>query len=271
MSNFRKIGISRAPGGLPGLDAHVGAWLAFEAAGIEPTRVMGCSAGAMVSAMQAAGKTALEAQRILKGLATKDVVKKRWCWKTRACFGMPDIADPAPIVALLEELLPPHFDDLEIPLLVSATCMDDVQARDFKFCTGSSLRQTVQASMSIAGVWPSVQVGDLTFSDGGTTDAIVLPADIETYHDFYIINLTRKEDFGRRDRNAWSRLMWNVDMLTRYERREEQRDVRGMTNVHWLDIDLGKGSTLKFDHGLIAAAEIQTAEWLRKLQAAKRG
>jgi len=258
-----KIGITRAPGGLPALDAHVGAWLAFDEFGLRPAYVAGCSAGAIISAMQAAGMSALEARAVLSDLRSDAVIRRRPLWKARA-FWLKHFLDPAPIAELLEDYLPDTFAELKLRLAVSATRMDSSPEHAVVFETGP-LREAVLASMSIAGAWPYARVDSSSprtcvrrtgnggrYSDGATTDAIVLPHDINTFDHFFIVNIRRSCSFRLRDRNIISRLLWNVEQLMEVERNQAQvlYGTRGNAHVHWLDLDIADASTFKFRHSL---------------------
>jgi len=256
-----KIGISRAPGGLPGIDAHVGAWWAMEEAGIRPTHVYGCSAGALVSALQATGMGAGNAMTLCYGLDTEDVIRKRRLWKARV-FWLTHFCDRRPIVEQLQELLPVHFKELELPLAVSATRMDTSPPQRVLFDHGPVVRQAVLSSMSIAGVWPYVHIDGVPYTDGGTTDAIVLPDDVEDFDRFYIVNLFRKRSFHERDKNMISRLLWNAEQLSDYEASETRQRLKALPNVTWLDIDIGDASCLEFAHSLVARAAVQAAQQL---------
>ena len=269
----KRIAITRSPGGLPGLDAHVGVWMAMEDAGIVPAAVCGCSAGAMVSALQATGMRAAAAADILRGLATEDVIRKRWAWKARA-FWIDHFCDPSPIERLLEQLLPATFEELSMPLVVSAT---EMRARDEAtalFREGPHLRQAVRASMSIAGVWPYAEIDGRRFTDGGTSDAIVAPPSMSTgeYDEVWVVNLYDRRSYAERDKNMISRLLWNVSRLMEFERisTREQWEAWGrnlQTAVRWLDIDCAGTSCLEFDHSLIGRAYGQTIAQLERTRA----
>jgi len=246
----------------------VGAWLAFADAGIVPTDLFGCSAGAIVSAMQATGRSVSECELIVRGLRTRDVVRKLRFWKLRA-FWLTHFCDPAPIEALVNELLPESFNALQIPLTVSATSMGPRSAYRNLFFMGPKLRQAVRASMAIAGAWPYVDINGNPHSDGGTTDAIVLPRNLDKYDAFYIVNLTRdRQQYRNRDKNIISRLVWNVEQLAAYERIQTLEECSARPNVHWISIDLGDSSMLAFDHDLILTARIQASQQLKEISRA---
>lgn len=252
-----RVAVVLAPGGLPGIDAHVGAWTAFEAAGIRPTAIYGCSAGAVIGALWASGRySAFEASSILRKLGTEDVLKWRvlaWPMIRRYDY----LANPAPIRALLERLLPETFEDLEIPLTVAATAMTG-RAHPYGVRIGAGdLRSAVLASMSIAGVWPyvtrelSAAIPPVQLSDGGTTDAIALPERLADWDAVYVVDLVDRVGYEKRDSSAASRLLWNITGLARKEPAWERQQLIGQANVRWLELDTRGVSCFRFDHSLI--------------------
>lgn len=247
----QRVAVVRGPGGLPGIDAHLGAWLAFEAAGIRPTWLSGCSAGAVIGALEAGGMYAWQARELIEGLTTADVVRKRWGWKARL-FWLESFCDPAPIAALLDNLLLPDFASLVTPFTVAATRMDETP-REVAITTGD-LRQAVLASMSIAGIWPYVQLDDGAFySDGGTTERYPLPERLDDWDAVFVLDPVSSSSFEDRDRNIISRLLWNLEQLARLEASHLLEQYAERPNLHWLTLDVGSGSCLEFDHTLIAA------------------
>jgi len=249
----RKIAVTLCPGGLPGLDCHAGAWLAFEKVGLIPSQLLGCSAGAIVGSVWAAGgMTAVEFSHYLGTLDSTDLIKKRFAWKERI-FWIDHFCDPSPIENKLENMLPPSFADLKIPLTVVATRMDVVPEYSERFECGNILRQAVRASMSIAGVWPYAKIGDRTYSDGGTTKALPLPSRLDEFDAVIVINLQRKVSFPDRDKNMISRLLWNIEQLQDLEPDRARYYLSRKHNVHWLDLPVGNSSSLDFspDHLLI--------------------
>ena len=268
-----RVCIIRAPGGLPGIEIHAGAWLAFEEAGIHPASLAGASAGAIVSAIQAysgspdAGiKSAADFVEFVRELRTEDLIRHRFAWKARA-FWVTDFCDPAPIEKMLEQLLPLSFDQLSTKLLISATAMHSDPADCAYFGSGRCLRQAVRASSSIAGVWPYARIGGFDYTDGGTTDPFPQPWDIGLADRVFVINPVRKCNFNERDKNMISRLLWNVEQLQDSQAEDAKRDLaeKVKDRLHWLDIDMGDVSCLEFsaNHELIDLAYNQTKIWLR--------
>lgn len=255
-----------APGGLPGIEAHVGAWLALAEHGYAPDQLCGTSAGAIVGALWAAGRmTAHDAVAFVRDLRTDDVIAKRWGWKARA-FWITDFVDTIPLQQLLAELLPGSFEELKIPLTINATDMFSERPLRRHFNSGKELRRAVLASASISGVFPYVEVDGGDYSDGGTTDAIVIPRDLDSYQNIIVVNIVRRTPFAERDRNMISRLLWNVEALSDKEADAHRISMnrRFHDRLTWLDIDIQGTSCLKFsaDHALIDQAHDTVARLL---------
>lgn len=262
---MEKVGITRSPGGLPGIDAHVGAWKAFDEHGIKPTHVFGCSAGAIVSALQATGNyTGITAGEYIKRLKTSDFIQKRVLWKLRI-FWLKSFCKHNGIRDQLNELLPEDFEELILPLVVSTTIMNNIPSSTL-FNKGTILREAVLASTSIAGIWPYVNIEGSKYTDGGTTDSIVIPSDIKDYKEFYVINVFKRQDYEKRDRNIISRLLWNIDQLIKVEKEETIRRFYDNPNIKWLNINISGSSTLEFDHDLIDKAYKKAKDWLDQLR-----
>lgn len=250
---------------------HIGAWLALEAAGIRPTWLSGCSAGAIVAALDASGMPAWQAREYVEALRDEDVVRRRCGWKARI-FWLDHFCDPKPISDLLAALLPGEFRNLKTPLTISATRMDPV-ARGILLREGD-LRRAVLASMSIAGVWPYVDVDGAQCSDGGTThrypppplaaDPHVFSDTIKTWDAIFVLDPVSYASFEDRDRNMISRLLWNVEQLGRREADFLSQALAEHPSVHWLPLDMGPGSCLQFRHGLIDVTAQRVSKYLNE-------
>ena len=270
----KRILITRGPGGLPGLDAHLGAWTAFDEAGLTPAMVCGTSAGALVSAFQAAGHQPSTMSRLLRSLDKGDVIHKRIGWLTCVALGEHWL-DPAPIKALLAEWLPESLAALKMPFVPGITCMECEQCHSGlpHDCVTKllPLRQCVLASMSIAGVWPYVtdESGNC-YSDGGTTCPFPAPADLRNYDLVLAVQITRTTPFPKRDENCVSRLLWNVEMFQRRAEAEALEDLgeacgkAGAKFAH-LELRFEDLSTLRFSdgHSLIDSAYVQARNFLQ--------
>lgn len=93
-----------------------------------------------------------------------------WSQILGAGFGNPLVMDGGKFYdALLGELLPQHFADLEIPLTVMAT---DLHAREPVVFTHGPLKPAVSASMAVPGLVQPVEVEGRLLVDGGAVDPL---------------------------------------------------------------------------------------------------
>lgn len=195
-------------GGLPGLDIHVGIWKALSEIGIESTANAGTSAGAIVAAINSTGVSNAVANSIILDLTDDDIRRERFLWKLRIPW-INSFLDPKPILDLLTEILPAEFSDLKKKLSVFVT--EEVTASQKEIKTDGQLfklPQTVLASMSIMGVFPTIN----GYSDGGTTAYLPLPDDWSSYDEIYLLIAKRPLDY-RKQNGILTRSLFNADIL----------------------------------------------------------
>jgi len=245
-------------GGMPGMDIHCGAWLALEDAGIVATAHAGTSAGSIIGAFAASGMSAPHCAAILQGLTDRDVRDERFAWKLRVLW-IDSYLRHKPIEALLAKHLPKSFEDLQLPLTVFVT--DDRFGSSCWFGSGNYLRETVLASTSISGVFPSVRLPCGVFSDGGTTQHLPLPIGWQGYDEVYLMVASRPLEYRNRGKSMFSRLRWNIDLLMEDQVSDVVRTVKaGGKRCVVIRPPLGGASgMLRFDHGLIS----QSYQWTR--------
>ena len=156
-----KTGIVLSGGGAKGY-AHIGALMALEERGIEPTAVAGTSMGAIIGIFYAAG---------YRGKEIYDIVVKE---KFDSLFTV-----ITPVIGISKLGLSSHknvyevfrkympdddFDRLPKPLTVCAT--DLITSEGRYFSSGKHLHDAVIASSSIPGVFEAVKIGDGIYVDG---------------------------------------------------------------------------------------------------------
>jgi NTE family protein len=145
--------------GFFGFFAHAGALKALEEAGLEPARVAGSSAGALVAGMWAAGLSAEELCTELLAL------ERREFW------------DPAPGLGLLRgrkfrarlerAVGRIGFDDCRVPVAVSVF---DIAARQTKVLRDGDLASAIVASCAFPVLFQPVWREGRLYSDGGILD-----------------------------------------------------------------------------------------------------
>ena len=106
------IGIALSGGGARGI-AHLGVLKALNEAGINADIISGTSAGALVGALYSAGNSPDECLEIIKKTNALGVVWPSFSWK-----GLLSIDK---LAAILQDHLPTTFAELENPLIVTAT------------------------------------------------------------------------------------------------------------------------------------------------------
>lgn len=184
-------------GGSKGL-AHIGVIEKLEELGIVPTKIVGCSVGAIIGALYAQNRDISKVKEILIGLLKNDIVDfsifERAALSTRKKF-----------VSFLEKhLSAKKFSDLEIELITVAT---DVQTGQAEYFTEGNLIDAVLASAAIPGLFAPYQIGDRKYIDGGLSaplpiehgvsfNGMVIASDIKTslddFDDSNFVNVMRK-------------------------------------------------------------------------------
>lgn len=158
-----KIGLALGGGGARGI-AHIGVLKAFEENGITFDYVSGTSAGSIVGAMYAFGKTADEMLQIAHSIKVKDI--------RRSKFFMPSKTDG------IQELIKDNLGDVDISsakIPFSAVAVDLISSREIAFTRGN-LAKIVSGSCAVPGVFVPVEYEDMHLSDGGLQNNI--PSDV---------------------------------------------------------------------------------------------
>lgn len=161
-----KIGLALGGGGARGV-GHIGALLAFEELGIKFDYIAGTSAGALVGALYAFGKSASEIRDIALTLKKKDIFNR-----------MIPFVKPAKS-SKIEELLNGIFKDvtvfseMKIPLKVVCTDLKTGKEVDFDY---GNVAKVVSASCSVPGIFTPVVYENMHLIDGGLRNNV--PADI---------------------------------------------------------------------------------------------
>jgi NTE family protein len=151
-----KLGIVLSGGGSRGL-AHAGVLRALVENGIEPDCIAGTSAGALVGALHASGRSSAEILRFFD-----DTNPFRL---SRLALGKPGMIDSEKIVGAFHQWFPEDsFAALALPLFVTGT--DLVSGRLEVWSSGALVRPLL-ASSAVPFVISPTRVGDRLFIDGG--------------------------------------------------------------------------------------------------------
>lgn len=158
MKNTLRWGLALSGGGARGI-IHVGVLQAFENHGFVPSCIAGASMGAVVGGLYAGG---MKPTRMLEILSSASFLKM-FSIKT----GKSGIFDLRLLREVMKNNLPATFEELEIPLFVSASNISRDEAVIFH--TGP-LYQAILASASIPVILPPVEINGDKYVDGGVID-----------------------------------------------------------------------------------------------------
>lgn len=153
-----RIGLALGGGAAKGF-AHVGVIAVLEEAGLRPSYVVGTSAGSLVAALYASGKSSAELQKA--ALAIDEVAITDWMLPL---FGRGMFRGDALGRYVNEAVGGRLLDQMSIPLGVVATDLGNGQAVMFqRGDTGTAVR----ASSAVPGVFVPVRISGRDYVDGG--------------------------------------------------------------------------------------------------------
>jgi NTE family protein len=182
MEQGKRVALTLGSGGARGY-AHIGVIEVLEARGYEITAISGCSMGAVIAGVHAAGQ--LEAYRdwVCK-LDYFDVLKLvDVTWSPMGAMRA------SKVMSKLEELIGDiQIEELPIPLTTVAT--DLARQREVWFQSGPLLR-AIRASIAIPGVITPVHIGDSTLVDGGLLNPLPITPTVSSHADMMLaVNVT---------------------------------------------------------------------------------
>ena len=159
----KDVALVLSSGGARGL-AHIGAIEELEAQGFRITSVAGCSMGALIGGVYAAGKLAEFREWM------KTIDKKKMMELTDFSFSLNHVAKGTRIIGAIMEFVPDvAIEDLPIPYCAVAT--DWKSGREVVFREGS-LFEAIRASISLPSFYEPVQRDGMILIDGGVTNPI---------------------------------------------------------------------------------------------------
>ncbi|MDB4583645.1 patatin-like phospholipase family protein [Draconibacterium sp.] len=161
MTKKYNTGLVLSGGGTRGF-AHLGVIAALYEKGIKPDVISGVSAGAIVGAFIAGGKSPEE---IL------EIFKKGWFFTyTKIHLPVDGLLKLDGIKEIIQkEIKVKNIEDLEIPFLV---CVSNLNKGVVEYKNSGPLAATVLASSSIPVLFAPVELGRYSFVDGGLLDNI---------------------------------------------------------------------------------------------------
>lgn len=150
------VGIVLSGGGVRGF-AHLGALKALNERGIFPSVISGVSAGAIIGALYADGYSPDEIFELLNGLEVFKMLKIR---APRLGFLKPDGLK----ITLTKFLRAKSFEDLKIPLFISATNLSKASIEVFE---SGNLVDGIMASMALPIIIRPYEINGCLYVDGG--------------------------------------------------------------------------------------------------------
>ena len=164
-SERKNVALVLSSGGAKGL-AHIGAIEVLEEEGYHITSIAGCSMGALIGGVYAAGKLE-EFREWMKGID-----RKRMFELTDFSLSLNHIAKGDRIIEAIMEFVPDvAIEDRPIPYCAVAT--DWVSGREVVFRTGS-LFKAIRASISLPSFYKPVYSDGMILIDGGVVNPIPL-------------------------------------------------------------------------------------------------
>jgi len=161
----KKVGLVLGGGGTHGF-AHLGALEVLESYGIVPSKIAGCSVGALIGVALASGKT-------VKDISNNFVPMKATSLLSFA-FRKSGLLKPESVVqTVLDFIGKKFFRDLTIPLVINAT---DINAGKEKFFRKGPLLHPLSASIAVPGVFSPVKLDGRLYLDGGVMNTLPLDA-----------------------------------------------------------------------------------------------
>jgi NTE family protein len=156
-----KLGLALGGGAARGF-AHIGVIQVLEEAGIRPDLVVGTSAGSLVAALWAHGKTGAELANL--ALTMDEGAITDWAFPSRGL-----IRGEALARYVREQTGGRLIEQMKLPLGIVATDLDSGAAVLFQRGDAGS---AVRASSSVPAVFQPVKIGDREYVDGGLVSPV---------------------------------------------------------------------------------------------------
>lgn len=154
------LGLALGGGGARGL-CHIGVMRVLEDLGIGPSVVSGTSMGGLIGAFIAAGYTAEQMTAIATDLRWRRLID----WNPLSGR----VINTDGFQRWLEELLPTTFEELDLPLVLTAT---DITDGRIHYSQGGDLIRALRATTAYPGAIEPVAIGRARLVDGGLLNQI---------------------------------------------------------------------------------------------------
>ncbi|WP_245809177.1 patatin-like phospholipase family protein [Acinetobacter populi] len=243
-----KIALVLGSGGARGY-AHIGVIKVLEENGITPDFIVGTSAGSIVGALYASGKTSKQLEDIALALKVSDV--RDFTLSKQGFFDGQKIED-----YINKQVNVQSLENLKIPLYVVATELKT--GKEIVFHEGNT-GKAVRASTSIPSMFVPTKIGNEEYVDGGLVSPVPVDVAKRLGADIIIaVNILAKPEYTETS-NMWGLFNQNINVmqnrLAYYEAEQAdiliQPDVREKQHVFSTKsrketIEAGEKSTL--DH-----------------------
>jgi NTE family protein len=165
------VGLALGGGAARGF-AHIGVLEVLEEAGIAIHRIAGCSSGAIVGALLAAGISAHQQHELVRDLrwntiSTWSLLPRRLSSLSLSMKGFPlGLLDLDKLIVWLQEAMGPvtHFDELQMPFAAVAT---DIVTGELVVMNEGEVGPAVRASCSVPGLFTPYRRDERLLVDGG--------------------------------------------------------------------------------------------------------
>ena len=158
-----KLGLALGGGAARGF-AHIGVIQVLEENGIQPDMVVGTSAGSLVAAFYASGKTGAQLQWLADSMDESQLTD----W-TVPFFSRGMLRGEALGRYVNSQLNGAKIEDLKIPLGIVAT---DLQTGDGILFRRGDIATAVRASSAVPSVFEPVRIGNKDYVDGGLVSPV---------------------------------------------------------------------------------------------------
>ncbi|MDW7747199.1 patatin-like phospholipase family protein, partial [Halomonas sp.] len=231
----KSVALVLGSGGARGY-AHIGVIEELEARGYRVVAISGCSMGALVGGVYAAGELAAYRDWVCR-LDYFDVLRLvDVTWSPMGAMRANKV------MGKLESLIgDTRIEDLAIPVTTVAT--DLTRQREVWFQSGSLL-EAIRASIAVPGVITPVHRGDQVLVDGGLLNPLPIIPTVSAQADFVLaVNAT-----AHSPRPVTLEELLPPDEAAEEQAREKSRDAGGVDFASW--IDGVRGATRRLFDGL---------------------
>ncbi|MDR9440994.1 MAG: patatin-like phospholipase family protein [Halomonas sp.] len=218
----KSVALVLGSGGARGY-AHIGVIEEIEARGYRVVAISGCSMGAVIGGVYAAGELAAYRDWVCQ-LDYVDVLKLvDVTWSPMGAMKADKVMDK------LEDLIgETRIEDLTIPVTTVAT--DLIRQREVWFQKGSLL-EAIRASIAVPGVITPVHRGEQVLVDGGLLNPLPIIPTVSAQADFVLaVNVT-----AHSPRPVTLEELLPPEEVAREQARETSRDARGVDFASWID------------------------------------